>query len=154
MLQKIWVVIYLTCVALAIHKDYNTHFKTQETVQVTSRLCGKNEYRRIFKTTKWNQTLYMLPGITVKPFRPTKPEEAFFQKANVFEFADRIRVPYSEEAYKMDLVSEWNNKTDYVCLYVNRYPSICNLFRGCVLWPLSVPFKGVFYILNINIHTH
>lgn len=154
MSEKIWFAFYITCLALAVHKDYKAHLKSQETVEVTYWLCGKSRKRISLKTTKWNQTLHTLPGITVKSFKPNKPEELFFQKANVFEFADLIRVPYSEAAHKMDLIPEWTDKMDYACVYVKRYPSICNLFRGCVLWPLSVPFKGILHILNVNIHTN
>jgi hypothetical protein len=133
---------YIIFLAYVAQKDYYSHQYGQKHVHVSAWICHKTKIIRFYRTKVWNETLFTLPGVYTTPSKPDKPIEYL-----LFSSWDIISVPYSDEAALMELHPSWKDKEDSVCFITEKPLSVCNLFEGCLFWPLFAPLKPVGWII-------
>lgn len=132
--------IYILCAAIAIRRDLIKYEKYQTTVVVRMWTCSKTTPQHFMKSKTWNNTLHNLPNVSVRPYVGNKPIE------NLFTLSPTVRVPFSPEARDL-LDTKWD-EDDAMCFWVDPYPMMCNLFLYCWWWPLIVPLKPIWGILD------
>lgn len=143
---RLYFLIYIIFLAYVAQKDYYNHQYKQQHVHVREWICYKTKIIRYYQTKVWNDTLFTLPGVKTHLDIINKPIEALLPERNI------IMVPYSEEAELLDVRSDWKDKEDSLCFIIDEPLSICNLFDGCLFWPLFAPLKlvGWLFLLMFN----
>jgi len=107
-------------------------------------ICSKTHPIRFETDLEWNETLYKLPNIYTKKYKPNIPMEELFMPSDI-----TIIVPWSVESEKF-LELENPAKDDY-CLYNYEEPKILNLFESkysLIIWPFVTPLKVLFYLIQ------
>lgn len=137
-----WILGFVGIIILAFvaQKDYHKYQYAKDHVSVFMWICSRTKPISVERTRLWNESLFSLPGLRTHPYKGNKPIEA------LFTWSDTIVVPYSPEAAAMDLYPEWKDHS--LCFWVNDFNFMCNLFDGCLFWPLAAPFK---FLFNLNL---
>ena len=133
---------YIIILAYVAQMDYYYHQYKQQHVYIGAWICHKNTtILRSYQTKIWNKTLFTLPGVKTHLYTFDESIEHLFSPKYIIE------VPYSDEAALLWIYPNWNDKEDSVCLFILEPLSVCNLFEGCLFWPLFAPFKPVGWII-------
>lgn len=141
--MKEWLIILITLlVSVAIYRDvYN--LKRKRTLVVSNEwICSKGNPKPILRPITWNDTLYNLPNLMITPYIGHKPVESFFY------WSDVVKIPYSKEATIL-FDDKWPaNVNDSMCVYVDPYPTHCNIFEMCIWWPFTLVLKPFVHYID------
>jgi len=138
--MRCFIIIITLLVSFALYRDaYNIRRKSTFVVS-TEWICYKSKPKIILRPIVWNYTLYSIPNITITH----KPIDSFF------DWSDLIKIPYSKEATIL-FDDEWPaNVKDSMCVYVDHYPTRCNIFEMCIWWPFTLILKPFVHIIDPN----
>lgn len=131
---RLYFLVYIIFLAYVAQKDYYNHQYKQQHVHIAKWICSKTRKINSYQTKQWNTTLFTLPGIQIHLNGKHCLTEYLLSPDHIIE------IPYSEEA-KTLLGDDWKDKEDTLCFMMETPLSICNLFDGCLFWPLVAPLK-------------
>jgi len=140
-MKKVFIILGIL-ISFGIYRDIQNIDRKRTYVVVNQWVCYKSNPTAALHKIAWENAIHELPNIKKIPYLGNKPIES------LFDWSDTIKIPYSQQAV-IFFKGKWpGDIKDEICMYIDPYPTHCNIFETCFWWPLAIILKPFAHIID------